>query len=141
MDLIFLPLLRRWNLRLLSLPFAFLLLLFQHFCLSGPVHKGDMAQLSSVFVIFRFWWSVSIISDRDISCMSTCLFFLLQFCKSGSLKTYMYMCIKYMYIRIILFKYLHTKQRIGFLPRITGTTFPRNIWTWEISTPTHFYWN
>lgn len=45
------------------------------------------------------------------SCTSTGIFFLLQFCKSGSLKTYMYMCIKYMYIKIMLFKYLHIKLR------------------------------
>lgn len=39
------------------------------------------------------------------------IFFQLHFCKSGSLKTYMYMCIKCMYIKIMLFKYLHIKPR------------------------------
>lgn len=45
------------------------------------------------------------------SCTSTWHIFPLQFCKSGSLKTYMYMCIKYMYIKLMLFKYLHIKPR------------------------------
>lgn len=38
----------------LSLPFEFLLLIFQHFRLSGPVYKGDMAQLSSSLCCILF---------------------------------------------------------------------------------------
>lgn len=132
----------------LSLPFQFLLLLFQHFCLSGSVYKGDMAQLSwSLFFVFFFWWSVSMVSGTDSSSMSTCLFFLLPFYKSGSLKTYMYTCIKYMYIKIMLLKYLHTKPKDwlssqnywNYLPQehldlrnLYSNTFllkPNNLWS------------
>lgn len=95
----------------LSLPFEFLLLIFQHFRLMDQYTKVIWLNYLQVFVVFCFWWAVSMVSGRDNSCMSTCLFFLLQFCKSGILKTYMHMCIKYMYIKIMLFKYLHTKPK------------------------------
>lgn len=112
MNLIFLPLLKTWNLRLVSL----YLLNFYSWSFSTSVWVDQYTKVIwlnylQVFVVFCFWWAVSMVSGRDNSCMSTCLFFLLQFCKSGILKTYMHMCIKYMYIKIMLFKYLHTKPK------------------------------
>lgn len=71
----------------------------------------DMAQLFWSHCILFLMVSYHGSGEWADSCTSTGMFFPLQFCKSGSLKTYMYMCIKYMYIKIMLFKYLHIKPR------------------------------
>lgn len=112
MNIIFLPLLGRWNLRLFSLYlFNFYSCPFSTSIWVDQYTKVIWVNYLEVVFVFCFWWSVCMVSGRDNSCMSACLFFMLQFCKSGSLKTYMYMCIKYTYIKIMLFKYLHIKPK------------------------------